>query len=75
MKWPGNTKCAVILTFDLDAELMWYNNYPHTPGYISRGQYGVTVGVPRILPLLKKKMIIPRPSLSRARTLKNIRMS
>ena len=54
MKWPGNAKCAVILTFDLDAELMWYNNYPHTPGYISRGQYGVTVGVPRILPFLKK---------------------
>jgi peptidoglycan/xylan/chitin deacetylase (PgdA/CDA1 family) len=57
MNWPNGSQCAVILTFDLDAELMWYNNYPHTPGYIARGQYGPLVGAPRILALMEKYKI------------------
>jgi peptidoglycan-N-acetylglucosamine deacetylase len=54
MKWPNGAQCAVILTFDLDAELMWYNSYPHTPGYKARGQYGPLVGAPRIIELTAK---------------------
>jgi peptidoglycan/xylan/chitin deacetylase (PgdA/CDA1 family) len=54
MNWPNGAQCAVLLTFDFDAELMWINSYPHTPAYVSRGQYGATVGVPRILALLER---------------------
>ena len=54
MNFPGNAKCAVVLTFDFDAELMWLS-YPRTPGYISRGQYGAFVGVPRVMELLKEE--------------------
>jgi peptidoglycan/xylan/chitin deacetylase (PgdA/CDA1 family) len=50
--WPNQAKCAVLLTFDFDAELMWKATYPDTPAYQSRGQYGARVGLPRILDLL-----------------------
>jgi peptidoglycan/xylan/chitin deacetylase (PgdA/CDA1 family) len=56
MNFPGNAKCAVVLTFDFDAELMWLS-YPRTPGYISRGQYGAFVGVPRVLELLNEHQV------------------
>ena len=52
--WLNNQKCAVLLTFDFDAELLWTTSYPATPSYLSRGAYGARVGVPRILELLKR---------------------
>lgn len=52
--WPNDKRCAVLLTFDFDAELLWASSYPHTPSYLSRGQYGARVGVPRILELLRQ---------------------
>lgn len=44
----------VLLTFDFDAETLWESNYKPTPSYLSRGEYGARVGVPRILALLHK---------------------
>lgn len=45
---------TVCLTFDFDAICVWLANYPPTPARFSRGEYGATVGVPRILSLLRK---------------------
>ena len=56
--WPNNEKCAVLLTFDFDAELLWATTYPRTPSYLSRGQYGARVGVPRILELLQRYGVV-----------------
>lgn len=45
----------VALTFDFDAESYWVGPAKMTsPSAISRGTYGATEGVPRILKLLKK---------------------
>ena len=56
--WRDNKKCAVLLTFDFDAESLWETTGNHnTPTYMSRGEYGSRVGVPRILSLLDKYQI------------------
>jgi peptidoglycan/xylan/chitin deacetylase (PgdA/CDA1 family) len=47
-------KCAVLLTFDFDAESLWEDSGLNTPTYQSRGRYGARVGVPRILSLLEE---------------------
>lgn len=53
--WSNNKKCAVLLTFDFDAESLWETTGSHnTPTYMSRGEYGARVGLPRILSLLKR---------------------
>ena len=54
--WPKNAKCAVMLTYDFDAESGWLSRDPaiaQLPGVLSQGRYGAKVGVPRILELLK----------------------
>jgi len=50
-------KYAVCLTFDFDAVSSWLALGLTTPAYLSRGEYGARVGVPRILSLLKKYQI------------------
>ena len=53
--WPKNNVCAAVLTFDFDAESLWRGTVGvHTPAPLSRGKYGATIGVPRILKLLDK---------------------
>ena len=52
--WPNNKRCAVLLTFDFDAETLWEAHFEPTPTYLSRGTYGARVGLPRILKLLDK---------------------
>jgi peptidoglycan/xylan/chitin deacetylase (PgdA/CDA1 family) len=52
--WNQNRKCAVALCFDFDAESLWVMKNLTTPSFMSRGEYGARVGVPRILPLLEK---------------------
>jgi len=57
IKWPDGVQCAVMLTFDLDAETMWISRNPISwdcPETLSRGAYGPNEGVPRILKLLDK---------------------
>jgi peptidoglycan/xylan/chitin deacetylase (PgdA/CDA1 family) len=52
--WTNGSKCAVLLSFDFDAESMWTMQNLDTPCYLSRGQYGARVGIPRILSLLDR---------------------
>jgi len=50
--WRNGKKCAVVLTFDFDAESIWLAKNMRTPSVMSRGEYGARVGVPRILSML-----------------------
>lgn len=55
IRWPNGAKCAVMLTFDFDAETLWLARDPENakrPGMLSMGLYGARVGVPKILELL-----------------------
>ena len=56
-EWPDNARVAVTLTFDLDAETVWWSD-PETmtgnPSSLSHGRYGPEVAVPKILALLKR---------------------
>lgn len=55
MTWPGDARCAVVITFDLDAELFWLRLHPSVadrPKTLSLGEYGIRRGVPRLLDLL-----------------------
>ncbi len=46
---PNST---IALTFDFDALIVWFG-YPNTtPAMLARGEYGVRVGIPRVLDLL-----------------------
>jgi peptidoglycan-N-acetylglucosamine deacetylase len=50
---------TVCLTFDFDALSVWLGGYPHvTPAMLSQGEFGASVGVPRILDLLKRYNIL-----------------
>jgi peptidoglycan-N-acetylglucosamine deacetylase len=54
--WPGGAKCAVMLSYDFDAESGWLSRDPaiaNLPGVLSQGTYGAKVAVPRILELLR----------------------
>ncbi|MBT6276450.1 MAG: polysaccharide deacetylase [Chromatiales bacterium] len=60
VKWPGGARCAVMLTFDFDAETNWLARSPanlRRPGTLSQGTYGAKVGVPRILDLLREQAL------------------
>lgn len=55
VSWPKGARCAVMLTFDFDAETLWLSRDPENakrPGTLSQGTYGARVGVPRILEVL-----------------------
>jgi len=56
-KWPEGVRCAVALTFDLDAETLWLSRNPQSadcPGVLSQGTYGAKVATPRILAMLNR---------------------
>jgi peptidoglycan/xylan/chitin deacetylase (PgdA/CDA1 family) len=56
-RWKDGAQCAVMLTFDVDAETLWLAGKLTNldkPGLLSIGTYGARVGVPLILDLLKK---------------------
>lgn len=56
-RWPGGAQCAVMLTFDVDAETLWIGGdltRLHKPGMLSQGTYGARVAVPLILDLLQR---------------------
>ncbi|MDE0047054.1 MAG: polysaccharide deacetylase family protein, partial [bacterium] len=54
--WPQGAKCAVMLSFDFDAETLWIGrdkiNWKR-PGVLSQGKYGAYLGVPKILEILE----------------------
>ncbi len=54
--WPNGAQCAVMLTFDFDAETLWISRDSSNwkrPGTMSQGTYGGKIGVPKILELLR----------------------
>lgn len=56
-EWPEDAKIAVALTFDLDAETVWWSDadtMTGNPSSLSQGRYGPNVAVPKILSLLEK---------------------
>jgi peptidoglycan-N-acetylglucosamine deacetylase len=53
-RWPGGARVAVALSFDSDHETNELRDGGTSIGRMSWGQYGVRVGVPRILELLKQ---------------------
>lgn len=56
MDWRNGARCAVMLTFDFDAETLWLSRDPSNakkPGILSQGIYGAVRGVPEILKVLK----------------------
>jgi peptidoglycan/xylan/chitin deacetylase (PgdA/CDA1 family) len=58
--WPKRARCAVMLTFDLDAEAGWLSRDPSIkdrPGVCSQGTYGPRVAVPRLLDLLRAERV------------------
>ena len=55
--WPGNTKCVVMLSFDLDGVSAVLSRDPEAaarPTVMSRAEFGPKVGVFRILDLLER---------------------
>ncbi|MBA2453719.1 MAG: ribulose phosphate epimerase, partial [Chloroflexia bacterium] len=51
-RWKDGAQCAVMLTFDLDAETLWLAGSMDNmskPGMLSQGTYGAQVAVPLIL--------------------------
>ena len=54
--WPNDGQCALMFTFDFDAETLWVSRDPSNwkrPGVLSQGTYGGKVGVPKILEVLR----------------------
>src|ERR1700758_232382 len=55
--WPRGASVAVSLTFDLDAESGFLGDgaeYARRLSTLSEGRFGITLGLPRILSLLKR---------------------
>jgi len=56
--WPDGARCAVMLTFDFDAETLWFSRDPDNarkPGVLSQGVYGGRVGVHKVLDLMQEE--------------------
>ncbi len=53
-KWPNGSQVAVALSFDSDHETIPLRDAATSPGWLSQGEYGSRVGVPRILRLLEE---------------------
>jgi peptidoglycan-N-acetylglucosamine deacetylase len=53
--WKERSRCAVTLSVDFDAETLWSGTFKlTTPSPMSRGDYDVRAGLPRILALLDR---------------------
>ncbi|GBD11506.1 Peptidoglycan deacetylase [bacterium HR23] len=53
--WPGDIRCVVMLTFDVDGKSSWIRRNPdfaRYPSLMSMEEYGPRVATPRILDLL-----------------------
>lgn len=63
MDWPDGKKCAVSISFDVDADSSWRlkllseGQDENEPVVRSIGKYGINRGLPRILSLLRKHEI------------------
>jgi len=53
--WNGRYRCAVTISVDFDAETLWSGTFNlTTPSPLSRGDYDIRAGLPRILALLDR---------------------
>jgi peptidoglycan/xylan/chitin deacetylase (PgdA/CDA1 family) len=53
--WKDRYRCAVTISVDFDAETLWSGTFKLlTPSPLSRGDYDIRAGIPRILGLLDK---------------------
>ena len=55
--WPGDTRCVVMLGFDIDGVSGAINRDPgsaNLPSLMSAREYGPSVAAPRILDLLER---------------------
>lgn len=53
--WKGTYRCAATLSVDFDAETLWTGTFKlSTPSPISRGDYDLRAGLPRIMDLLDR---------------------
>ena len=58
MIWKGSYRCAVTLSVDFDAETLWSGTFKlNTPSPLSRGDYDIRAGLPRIHALLDRHEI------------------
>ena len=58
MRWKGRYRCAVTISVDFDAETLWSGTFKlTTPSPLSRGDYDIRAGIPRIHALLDKHEI------------------
>jgi len=59
ISWPNGVECPVVVSFDVDAELLWnvWMNGEPTPVARSQGVYGPRVGLPRILSMLGRQQV------------------
>ncbi len=59
VKWPSGNRCAVAITFDPDAEGVWFFNPENLANAktMSLGHYGVKRGLPRVLDLLDRNKV------------------
>lgn len=52
---PEGKRLAVAITSDLDAQSVWMGTFgTESPSYMSRGEFGAVVGVPRVLSALER---------------------
>lgn len=55
LKLPEGKRLAVAITSDLDAQSVWMGTFGTvSPSYLSRGEFGAVVGVPRVLAALER---------------------
>lgn len=58
MTWKDQFRCAVTISVDFDAETLWSGTFKlTTPSPLSRGDYDIRAGIPRILALLEKHQL------------------
>jgi peptidoglycan/xylan/chitin deacetylase (PgdA/CDA1 family) len=58
MLWKGQYRCAATISVDFDAETLWSGTFKlTTPSPLSRGDYDIRAGIPRILALLEKHRV------------------
>jgi peptidoglycan/xylan/chitin deacetylase (PgdA/CDA1 family) len=58
MRWKERYRCAVTISVDFDAESLWSGTFRlTTPSPLSRGDYDIRAGLPRILALLDEQGI------------------
>jgi peptidoglycan/xylan/chitin deacetylase (PgdA/CDA1 family) len=58
MRWKDRYRCAVTLSVDFDAETLWSGTFGlTTPSPMSRGDYDIRAGMPRVLDLLERQAI------------------